>query len=326
MVAEGVEMHDSIIIVISPAKTLDLKPLPPQVEEEILLQYGEAHRPLYCDEIKTHHIAEAMKSRSAKELSKLLSCSNSLAAIAKTYWDGLELTTVETAKKEEKEDQEKGKPALFMFDGPAYKGISINSCSQRQQLNTIITYLQQHLRILDPLYGCLKPLDMIQPYRLEMATKDVSKNIGKDLAAYWRESITNYITKEFSSMDSNKSYSNNKHRHNRRCLLINLASDEYFTAIDTTKLLSSSDITVVKIIFQQEGRVISTHAKRARGLMVKFLAENNVSSLEEIKKFTVEGYLFVDDKSDESTLVFNRKKQQHVDNTQLSKKRKRPKS
>lgn len=313
-------MTNSMIIVLSPAKTLDLRPLPLQMEKQLLKDVdAEGYKFDFCDEVKTQHIAFSVKQRSkdVKELSKLLSCSGTLAAVAKTYWDEFDLMSLNSNPNDKEQGYEgvkKRKPALFMFDGPAYKGININSVSELPQTNHIITYLQHHLRIIDPLYGCLKPLDFILPYRLEMATKGVSKDIGKDMAAYWKDSITSYLIKDFTCMKNGKSSDSNKR------VLLNLASDEYFVAIETAKLLALN-INVVKVIFQEEGRVISTHAKRARGLMVRYLAENNVTSLEEIKKFHLEGYFFVG--SEESTIVFNRKRQHKVTDKNIQSTRKR---
>jgi len=183
------------------------------------------------------------------------------------------------------------KPCIFIFDGPAYQGIDASSCSQSS-----MAYLQQHLRIIDPLYGCLKPLDLIQPYRLEMAAKNVLPGI-KDLSVYWKESVTDYIAKS--------NIYNNNNNNKTPCFLINLASEEYFAAVEP-KILSTQNIQVVKIIFQQDGRIISTHAKRARGLMVRYLANEGATSLEQVKKFQMEGYKL---ESDECyTFVFNRRK------------------
>ena len=129
-----------------------------------------------------------------------------------------------------------------------------------------------------------------------MATKNVSKETGKDLASYWKETVTQFVANEFPASDNCNSR-----------ILINLASEEYSTTIDPTLL--PSDIKVVKVVFQQEGRVISTHAKRARGLMARYLADVNATTVEHVQGFQLEGYTFVNSKSDDTTLVFNRKKQ-----------------
>lgn len=144
-----------------------------------------------------------------------------------------------------------------------------------------------------------------------MATKNVSEEIGKDLALYWKEPVTNFIANEFRADETGA-----------RRVLLNLASEEYSAAIDE-KLLPS-DIKVVKVVFQQEGRVISTHAKRARGLMARYLADVGATSVEQVQGFQFDGYAFVKNKSDEFTLVFNRRKP--VVTTTPSTRQKRPAS
>ena len=195
-------MTISIIIVLSPAKTLDLSPLPIQIEEQLMKDFVEGHPFGFCDEAKTQHIALSMKGRNVKELSKLCSCSDTIAAVAKAYWDELDLIALNSDikdKEQENEGVKKRKPALFMFDGPAYRGINIQS--ERPQRNNIITYLQKHLRIIDSLYGYLKPLDFILPYRLEMATKGVSKDIGKDMAREGKHYVQNKFSLEANIAD-----------------------------------------------------------------------------------------------------------------------------
>lgn len=158
-----------------------------------------------------------------------------------------------------------------------------------------MTYLQKHLRIIDPLYGALKPLDLIQPYRLEMATKGILKDLKtseKTLASWWGKDITSYVNSDL--MKSKSKY------------LINLASDEYSSAID--KALLCDGCKVLKISFQEEGKVVAVHAKRARGLMCRFIAENELEEPDGIKKFDWEGYKFVESSSDDSSFVFNRSK------------------
>jgi cytoplasmic iron level regulating protein YaaA (DUF328/UPF0246 family) len=179
---------------------------------------------------------------------------------------------------------------VFAFDGPAFKGINAESCSK-----DALTYLQKHLRIIDPLYGALKPLDIIQPYRLEMATKGILKDLDtseKTLANWWSKDVTSYINTDL--MKSKSKY------------LINLASDEYSAAIDDALL--GDGCNVLKISFQEEGKVVAVHAKRARGLMCRFIAENELEEPDGIKKFDWEGYKFVESTSDNSCFVFNRSK------------------
>lgn len=155
--------------------------------------------------------------------------------------------------------------------------------------------MQRNLRIIDPLYGILRPLDVMQPYRLEMATKELfSSHKNLKLADYWTPSVSESISKDLSMKEKK--------------ILLNLASDEYSAAVDANMLASGTQY--MKVIFWEDGRTIAVHAKRARGLMVKYLSENNVYDLKGVQQFNEEGYSFVAEKSDDTKLVFNRIKSQ----------------
>jgi cytoplasmic iron level regulating protein YaaA (DUF328/UPF0246 family) len=155
-----------------------------------------------------------------------------------------------------------------------------------------MSYLQDNLRIVDPLYGVLRPLDRMQPYRLEMATRNLWKDKKIKLADYWKDAVTQRLYQDLETRSDP--------------VLLNLASDEYSAAVDPQALPEGTKY--VKVVFWEEGRVVSVHAKRARGLMARFLAENDTSDLKDVQKFAEEGYSFVDSKSDDSTLVFDRRK------------------
>lgn len=136
--------------------------------------------------------------------------------------------------------------------------------------------MQENLRIIDPLYGVLRPLDLMQPYRLEMATKSLFSGDDKKLklADFWRPSVCNTLANDLKGRDDK--------------ILLNLASDEYSAAVDDALL--PEDTRYIKIVFREEGRTIAVHAKRARGLMVRYLAENEVKGLDGVKQFDSEGY------------------------------------
>ena len=158
-----------------------------------------------------------------------------------------------------------------------------------------LQYLQSNLRIIDPLYGVLRPLDIMQPYRLEMATRNVfPTDKSMKLATYWQQNVTERLSEELTNRND--------------LILLNLASDEYSAAVDSKSLPTGTQY--IRIVFRQEGRVIAVHAKRARGLMARHLAEMKAESLEDVKSFNMEGYSFVKDESNETALVFDRKKQQ----------------
>ena len=165
-----------------------------------------------------------------------------------------------------------------------YEGLDAYSLSKMQ-----IDKLQRSLRILSGLYGLLKPLDLIAPYRLEMSIK---LPVGKatNLYAFWKDKITQALNDELQEGE----------------LFINLASEEYFKAIDTTKL----KVPVITPIFKDyKGdtlKVVSFYAKKARGRMVRFLAENEIHSVEDLKGFNADGYAFSEKFSKGNNLVFVR--------------------
>jgi cytoplasmic iron level regulating protein YaaA (DUF328/UPF0246 family) len=179
------------------------------------------------------------------------------------------------------------KPCIYAFSGAAYQGLQVSSISE-----SAVLYLQDNLRIIDPLYGVLRPLDTIQPYRLEMATRNVFPDKTLKLSSWWQPSVTACLSRDL--------------RDRNDMIVLNLASDEYSAAVDVENLPESSQF--VKVVFWEEGRVIAVHAKRARGLMVRYLAEHGVESVDDFKSFDVEGYTFVEEASDETMLVFDRKK------------------
>jgi len=181
------------------------------------------------------------------------------------------------------------KPCIYAFSGTAYTALEASSLS-----GEAMAYLQKNLRIVDPLYGVLRPLDVVQPYRLEMATRNVfpDDKVIK-LASWWQPNVTKSLSEELSDRKDK--------------VLLNLASDEYSAAVDSKSLPEGAKF--VRIVFREEGRVIAVHAKRARGLMVRYLSETGAASLEDVKSFDIEGYYFVEEDSGDTTMVFDRKKQ-----------------
>jgi cytoplasmic iron level regulating protein YaaA (DUF328/UPF0246 family) len=177
---------------------------------------------------------------------------------------------------------------VFAYAGPAFQGLQASDCS-----DAALNYLQNNLRIVDAVYGLLRPMDRIQPYRLEMATTGVFGNDRVKLSSYWSDKVTDRLKEEIENRPDS--------------LLLNLASEEYAATIDKSKL--GERVTLLKAVFQEEGRVVAVHAKRARGLMARYLAENDISTIDGIKRFAEEGYSFDESRSEETTFVFNRKKQ-----------------
>ena len=267
-----------VMMILSPAKTLDLSPFEPPSDGAF-----PALSTPDCDTAKTKVVAEAMKARSKKELEKLLGISANLAEKSHQYWTDFDPSGA---------DEDNAKPAIYSFSGAAYQGLDIATVDSVEALQ----YMQNNLRIVDPLYGALRPLDMMQPYRLEMATKnalDKKKMDGaKDLASWWSQAVTKSISQDLEGRDEK--------------ILLNVASDEYSAAVDAADLPEGTKY--IKAVFQQEGRVIAIHAKRARGLMVRYLSENNIQDEDGIRNFNSEGWKYVKSKSTDDRIVFDRPK------------------
>lgn len=184
------------------------------------------------------------------------------------------------------------KQALFAFKGDVYSGINTASMKQKD-----FEYAQQHLRILSGLYGCLKPLDLIQPYRLEMKTK-LKTSDADNLYQYWGQSISDLL---------NQALETQKHK-----VIVNLASNEYWKSVKP-KLL---DGKVLNIAFKEnkdgKSRIIAIFAKKARGMMTDFIIRNRIETPEGIKRFDYEGYQFDAKNSTDNQYVFSRKQPKPV--------------
>ena len=177
------------------------------------------------------------------------------------------------------------RPAVFAFNGDVYSGIDIKTLSEDKVYD-----LQKSLRILSGYYGVLKPLDLIQPYRLEMGTK-LAVNGSENLYKFWSENITNSILDEMSTED----------------LLINLASNEYFEAFDKKKFDGRIISPVFKDFKNGKLKIISFYAKKARGMMVRYIVDNSVSSYNELLGFNLGNYSYNEaETSDENFPVFTR--------------------
>ena len=177
------------------------------------------------------------------------------------------------------------RPAVFAFNGDVYSGIDVKTLSEDKVYD-----LQKSLRILSGYYGVLKPLDLIQPYRLEMGTK-LAVNGSENLYKFWSENITNSILDEMSKED----------------LLINLASNEYFEAFDKKKFDGRIISPVFKDFKNGKLKIISFYAKKARGMMVRYIVDNEVSSYNELLGFNLGNYSYNEaETSDENFPVFTR--------------------
>ena len=181
------------------------------------------------------------------------------------------------------------KQAVFMFNGDVYEGIAADTLKPEQ-----IQYLQQHVRLLSGLYGILRPLDLMQPYRLEMGTAFANTR-GKNLYEFWGDIITDLLNDTLAQAGSD--------------ILVNLASQEYFKSVNTQKLKARLITPAFKDEKNGKYTIISFYAKRARGLMVRYAAEHNITDPEMLKNFDYEGYSFNAAASNESEWVFMRKEQ-----------------
>ena len=229
--------------------------------------------PLFLKEAEV--VNQKLRSFSAGQLAKLMDISPKLA----------ELNFERNQQWSHQNTDNPLKPAVLAFTGDVYQGMQANRFSAEQ-----LTVAQQKIRILSGLYGLLRPLDPIQAYRLEMGTS-ISVQRTKDLYAYWSEKITNQLQHELNL--------NGK-------ILVNLASNEYFKTIDTKKLDARIITPVFKDMKGNQYKIISFYAKKARGLMCRFVVENNISDPEEMKAFDMDGYYYNTEASSENEWVFVR--------------------
>lgn len=179
------------------------------------------------------------------------------------------------------------KQAVFAFNGDVYEGLDAGTLGASQ-----VAYLEKHLRILSGLYGLLRPLDLLQPYRLEMGTR-LANPRGANLYAFWGSKVTDALNQQLAEQ-KNKA-------------LVNLASEEYFKVVKPA-LLSVPVISPVFLDWKNgQYKIISFYAKRARGLMARYAAVNKISKVEDLKSFDAEGYCFEAAESDRHHWVFKRK-------------------
>lgn len=254
-----------MIIILSPAKSLDYD-TPPHV--------AAYSQPEQLDDAEP--LVQTLRSRSPAELSSLMDISDALAALnAARYVQWSRPFTPGNAK-----------PAVLAFDGDVYEGLDARTLSAAQ-----LDWAQRHLRILSGLYGVLRPLDLMQPYRLEMGTRLATPR-GRDLYAYWGPRIARALDEAAQGM--------------RRPVLVNLASEEYFKAVDRRALA----LPVVQPVFQERKgaawKVVSFLAKKARGRMARYAIEHRITDATKLKAFDLDGYAFDEASSDASTWVFRR--------------------
>lgn len=183
-------------------------------------------------------------------------------------------------------DLSNSKQAILAYDGAVYQGINAEDLQEEE-----LSFANKHVRILSGLYGALRPLDLIQPYRLEMQAR-LKNNRGNNLYSFWRDKLTDYFVKEFEKQEDN--------------VLIDLASKEYSSAINLDKI----NARVITPVFKEHKggtlKVITIYAKRARGLMTRFIIQNRIKAPDELKEFGEEGYSYSEYLSTENEWVFTR--------------------
>ena len=250
-------------IVVSPAKSLNFEsPLPIQ-------NYTES---LFLKDAET--IQKTLKKKKPKQLMELMDISEKLADL---NWERNQNWSLPFSP-------ENARPAVFAFDGDVYTGLDAYTIPTDK-----FPLLEDKLRILSGLYGVLKPLDLMQPYRLEMGT---SLPIGtkKNLYEFWKKKVTASLNSELQENE----------------LFINLASNEYFSAVDTKTLKVPVITPEFKDYKDGKLKMISFFAKKARGLMVRYIIDTNAETIEDLKQFNYDGYAFDANLSKGTTLVFTR--------------------
>jgi cytoplasmic iron level regulating protein YaaA (DUF328/UPF0246 family) len=256
-----------VLILISPAKSLDYESTTHQQNFTI---------PHFAKD--TEKLALQLKKFSVSDLEKLMGISKKLA----------ELNFERFQKFLPKFDLKNSKQALLVFDGDVYGPIEKDKFSQAD-----FDFAQKNLRILSGFYGILKPLDLMQPYRLEMGTdfKKTSADI-KNLYEFWGDKISQHLDEECKNSGAKN--------------VINLASEEYFSAINPKKISAK----IINVIFKENKngvyRIVGINAKKARGLMTNFIVKNKISDPQELKKFKIEKYHFEKARSDEENFTFIR--------------------
>jgi len=250
-------------IIISPAKSLDFES---KANTKIYSQ------PSFLD--KSEKLNKKLKTISRKKLSEFMGISSALA----------DLNYTRNQEWQPPFNIDNAKQAVYAFTGEVYRGLDVTTLSEDK-----VNILQDRLRILSGLYGLLKPLDLIQPYRLEMGKK-LKVGRKENLYKFWGDLLADSLNDEMQDDD----------------LLINLASAEYFKAVPQKTLKVPMITPVFKEFKNGHYKVVMTFAKKARGFMVRYILDNNVNTLEELKGFNTEGYGYSEALSSETELVFTR--------------------
>jgi len=254
-----------MLMVISPAKTLDFE-TPPTTERFT--------QPQYLDH--SQELISQLRELAPAQIAELMHLSDKLAGLnAARFGSWTPGFTPENAKQ-----------ALLAFKGDVYTGLQAETLSEDQ-----LDYAQKHLRMLSGLYGLLRPLDLMQPYRLEMGTR-LANARGKDLYAFWGTRISEWLNEALADQGDD--------------LLLNLASTEYFSAVKRSALNARIIDAEFKDLKNGQYKIISFYAKKARGMMSRFVIEERIESPEALRAFDAHGYRYNAELSTPSKLVFLR--------------------
>ena len=249
-----------MLVVVSPAKKLNMNPIN-KVKET---------KPFFSENV--NELITEVRKLSSDNLKDLMGISTQLAELNKKRFTDFG-----------KQDR---KAAAFAFAGDTYKGLDIEQMDQQD-----LEWAQKHLRILSGLYGLLRPLDSIEPYRLEMGSK-LKGSHGNSLYEYWDNKISNNLNKHAKKIGTDT--------------LVNCASNEYFNAIN----LKNLSLNIITPVFMErkngKEKIISFYAKNARGAMARFIIQNRLINEEDLKKFNLDGYSYNVEKSKEGKFVFLR--------------------
>jgi len=256
-----------MLMIISPAKTLDYEsPLATETHTQ----------PDFLDD--ACELIDQLKELEPHQVSNLMSISDKLGQLnAERFQTWHTPFTPDNARQ-----------AVLAFKGDVYTGLDAESFS-----NEDFSFAQKHLRILSGLYGLLKPLDLMQPYRLEMGTR-FENTRGKDLYAFWSSKITEALNQLLASDDK---------------VLVNLASNEYFKSVQKKHLDARLVTPQFKDWKNGQYKMISFYAKKARGLMCRYAIQNRITQADDLKGFNLDGYYFSEDQSDNNNWVFLRDEQ-----------------
>lgn len=253
-----------MLLVLSPAKTLDFET--PCDKEQTYPKFQK----------EALELIGVLKEKSPEDIQELMDLSENLA----------ELNVDRYRKFAKSKNSKRAKQAVYAFQGDVYQGLEAEELSDED-----ILYAQDRLRILSGLYGILKPLDLIQPYRLEMGTR-LAFDDYTTLYNYWADKLSIELNKQSKKL--------------KEKTLVNLASQEYFKAVDLKSL--KMNVVDVEFLDNKNGtyKIISFWAKKARGLMAQYIIKNRIETIEGLQAFDTEGYLFDSESSTDNKLIFKR--------------------